>query len=211
MSRGGSRAGAGRPGYRPQTQTLLRLSLDEIRVSGAFRNGAESCCTWTGGGGSDRGVARLHVSSQGDSISITVQTAGAHDGGRTFNFSIRLVYTSSQLGGQRAWFECPNCRGKKVHLYVVPSLGALACGPCLRVAYRVQSLSPMDRMWYRLDKLEQRLGGGGRSWDKVSRPKGMHRRTFLRLSDAYHRLWYSMLRGALEDDDRRRGVAGSEY
>lgn len=211
MSRGGFRAGAGRPGYRPQTQALLRLSLDEIRVSGALRKGVASSCTWTGSGGTDRGVASLRVSSDGDSISITVQPTGARDSGRSLNVSIRLTYTASHLGGQRTWFECPNCRGKKVHLYVAPSLGALVCGPCLGVAYRVQSLSPMDRMWHRLAKLEHRLAGGGRCWDKISRPKGMHLRTFLRLSDAYHRLWYSMLRGALEDDDRRRGVVAIEY
>jgi hypothetical protein len=99
------------------------------------------------------------------------------------NYPVRIEWTPCHYGGARAWFLCPaNGCGKRVaklHLN-----GAIfACRHCYRLAYASQRENLDDRASRRADKIRDRL-----KWEPGilnghgSKPKGMHWRTYQRLT-----------------------------
>lgn len=91
-----------------------------------------------------------------------------------------LVTTPCRYGGTRAWWQCPCC-GRRVALLYVGNLPA--CRHCYGLAYRCTRETAYDRATRRADTLRERLG-----WEPGilngdgTKPKGMHWRTFERLS-----------------------------
>jgi hypothetical protein len=87
-------------------------------------------------------------------------------------------------GGERAWFLCPaeGC-GRRVARLYVGGAGIFACRYCYGLAYACQRESADDRGARRADKIRDRLG-----WEPGilngpgGKPKGMHWRTFDRLT-----------------------------
>ncbi|MFO1351536.1 MAG: hypothetical protein U1F68_13065 [Gammaproteobacteria bacterium] len=101
-------------------------------------------------------------------------------------YPVRLVWTPCTYGGKRAWFLCPalGCRRRVAILYG----GAIfACRHCYRLAYPSQRENAHDRALRRRDRIRARLG-----WEPGilrptgDKPKGMHRKTFFRLTDEHH-------------------------
>jgi hypothetical protein len=93
-------------------------------------------------------------------------------------YSVWIVHTSCHFGGWRPWFRCPaeGCGRRVGKLYL--GNRHFFCRPCYRLRYGCQLEREWDRLLRRREKLERRLGEDG--W---SRPKGMHRRTYDRLTD----------------------------
>lgn len=96
--------------------------------------------------------------------------------------TLELSWTQPTYGGLRPWFVC-ECGRRAAVLYV--TRGTLGCRRCLGLAYpsqrerRVETLyRQMMAAWARLEAV------GGTS----GRPKGMHRRTYVRLGLAVLKL-----------------------
>jgi hypothetical protein len=100
------------------------------------------------------------------------------------NYSVLLDRTPCQYGGERVWIRCPakGC-GRRVAILYGGSI--FACRNCYRLAYPSQRQSVGDRADARAWAIRERCGGWGSLFDPVFRPKGMHRRTFRRLEQAY--------------------------
>ena len=99
---------------------------------------------------------------------------------------VHLVTTPCHMGGKRHWFLCP-ARGCGKRAAVLYGGGIFACRKCYQLAYPSQRESTEDRATRRADRIRDRLGwpGGileGAGWGK---PKGMHWRTYERLSDKH--------------------------
>lgn len=93
---------------------------------------------------------------------------------------IRLEWTPCHYGGCRPWFTCPRCGRRSRHIY----LGVVAaCRVCHDLAYQCQRETDTDRALRKARKINERLGGTS---DLVNpplhKPKGMHWRTFDRLT-----------------------------
>jgi hypothetical protein len=94
---------------------------------------------------------------------------------------VPITWTPCNYGGKRPWFLCPgvvngrNCGRRVAKLYVAGKY--FLCRHCYGLSYSSQNENEMDRALRKVSKLEARLGDC-----KWSKPKGMHQRTFERLS-----------------------------
>lgn len=184
MGRGGSRWGAGRPGYRVKAEQLQRIEIGRWHRGGYLRQGTSFSWSWNCGGEptGSRGVRIFGADSL--RLEYTVTT---NDDPRDGSQTIRLARTECHYGGGRPWFVCPVCQRRAGLLFL--RAGRLACRHCQRVAYTSQSSDALDRTWLEQSKIEARLD---KHWQ---RPSGMRYRTYERLIDV------------LEDCEYRRNLA----
>jgi hypothetical protein len=185
MGTGGSRYGAGRPGYRLKAESVQRIDVRDFARRGVLKAGWFSW-SWNRGGEPTGSIGvRVH-----DSYSLALEYR-VHDyyadTWHQANQSVRVNYTACTYGGKRPWFACPVCSRRIAVLYLRSS--RFACRHCQRVAYRSQSEDALGRMWRKQTKIEKRLG------DNWQRPKGMRRRTYEGLLDM------------LNECEQRRGEA----
>jgi hypothetical protein len=92
-----------------------------------------------------------------------------------------VTWTPCHYGGARPWFECPLCHRRAGKLYL---RRVWLCRICARLAYGTTRVGKPARLDHWAWKLERRLGlrwNADQTWWRVTRPKGMHRRTFDRL------------------------------
>jgi hypothetical protein len=100
-------------------------------------------------------------------------------------YPIWISHTPCHYGSQRPWLHCParECGRRVAILYG----GAFfACRRCHHLAYESQRERDYERALRRAQSIQERLGGSGcvDEW-RPKRPKGMHRRTFWRLTRRY--------------------------
>jgi hypothetical protein len=94
---------------------------------------------------------------------------------------IRVLWTGCHLGGERPWFLCPHCQRRVARLF--NGLGTYHCRACVgNPPYASQTKSAQNRPHFQLCKLRLRLGGeASLTAPFPERPRGMHRRTYMRL------------------------------
>jgi len=129
-------------------------------------------------------------------------------GGGSVEQAVLLTTTPCTYGGVRHWFVCPaqGC-GRRVRvLYLAPSATHFACRHCASVVYASTRATPSERLARREAKIESRMG-----WpDEYGgpRPRGMHRRTFKRLSTLHTVLSLHRHEQALDSVLKQEGLAG---
>ena len=94
--------------------------------------------------------------------------------------------TACHFTGVRPWFVCQaHCNGRNGGRRAAILYGAgelFACRRCYGLSYTSQQQMPLHRGLEQARKIRMRLGGGVDLLEPFAqRPKGMHRRTFLRL------------------------------
>ena len=99
------------------------------------------------------------------------------------NYPVYLNWTPCHLGGKRPWFLCP-AQGCDRRVAILYGGAIFACRHCYQLAYESQREAAYDRAARKADKIREKLdwpGGilNGSGWGK---PKGMHWKTFHRLS-----------------------------
>jgi hypothetical protein len=98
----------------------------------------------------------------------------------THNQVIQFVKTPCHFGGERYWFQCPQCSRHVVVIY--EKQNKFLCRHCHNLSYTSQVVADDDRLRLKARKLRDRLGATHNlSVPITERPKGMHRNTFLRL------------------------------
>lgn len=98
---------------------------------------------------------------------------------------VEIVTTRCTYGGERRWFLCPKCDRRCAVLYE-----GFRCRLCIRGRYRVERLSPLDRMIVKARKLRQRLGQDepSPSGPIPDKPHRMRWHTYLRIRAEIERL-----------------------
>ena len=105
------------------------------------------------------------------------------NGSVTRVISIKIVRTSCNLGGSRAWWLCPSCGRRAAVLY---RWSTFECRKCQSVHYKCQSENDQERVLRRANSLRRRLGWGpGVANPRGSKPRGMHWRTYKALTALY--------------------------
>ena len=167
MGTGGTRCGAGRPGYRLKAEHTLKVDIRVWHKRRLLWVGGTNTWSWSRGGES-AGSIRFTVNA--DNIRLTYSVNG-QDASQT----IRTTTTSCRYGGARTWFECPVCRGRCAVLFM--RAGRFACRQCQRVSYSSQSGSAHDRANTRYHQLAALIEAGKPKWQRWA--------TFNRLEDRF--------------------------
>jgi hypothetical protein len=101
---------------------------------------------------------------------------------------VRVSWSKVHLGGERPWLHCTHCERRVARLY--RGLAGYFCRACVgNPPYASQWLGAQGRAHDQACKLRLRLNGEARlSTPFPERPRGMHRRTYLRLRQEGMRL-----------------------
>lgn len=175
--------GSGRryQGGKDTTSDMRALDVRRLQRDGLLTPGQAFGWNWTRNG---EEVASIQVRTEADRVILNYRSRSNGGDWQPMEYPVHLEWTGCNLGGRRAWFLCPaNGCGRRVALLYLGSAGIFACRHCYRLAYACQRESNYDRQARRADKIRERLGWepgilNGSGW----KPKGMHRRTFERLT-----------------------------
>ncbi len=168
MGTGGSRFGAGRPGWKMKAEQSLPLDVRAFHRRGILQPGSICSGSWSWMWTNGEPAGNVGYSFDGKSLRLNFSANGQ---GKTQ--SILVTRTGCRFGGSRPWFCCPNCDRRVAVVY--HRRGRFACRGCQRIAYLCQSEDAIGRAWRRQRKVEAKLGEGG------ERPSGMHATTYERL------------------------------
>jgi hypothetical protein len=169
MGKGGTRYGAGRPGWHAKAEACQRLDVRTMRRQGALRPSSGGLWGWTNSETGER-VASITYSNKADGSAVVLKY---QCNGEPCEHSIGLTSTHGPVGGVRPWFRCPVGNERVAILYF--RHGRFACRRCNRIAYMSQSEDWLGRVWRRQRKIEARLA------EDSARPIGMHGKTYRRL------------------------------
>lgn len=172
MGRGGSRYRAGRSGWRRKCEHLLRLDVRVLARRGCLTPPQWFSWRWSRDG-EPCGSISLRVVD--DHVQFTYTRTPRDSEPKTFDYPVWLDRTPCPYGGSRPWVRCPRCHWRSAVLYGLASDGRFGCRRCMRLAYASEGESPLDRLWRKQRKLENRLGDSG------ERPKRMRLRTYERI------------------------------
>lgn len=168
MAKGGTRYGAGRPGWHRKAESCLRLDVRELARRGML-GGGHFGWHWT----------NTRTGERVGSISVWVKQ---HDMELAYSANdkpvaqtIGLERTPCPFGGSRPWLRCGHCHRRVAVVFF--GGGRFACRRCNRVVYTSQSEDGIGRGWRRQAKLEARLG---ENW---TRPPGMRQATYKRIRE----------------------------
>jgi hypothetical protein len=171
MGTGGSRYGAGRPGWRRKCEHLPRLHVRHFHGKGYLKQGRHAW-SWNRG---DEPAGSVSVYLDPNTVTVTYQWTPS--GGKPIPRStvFRLQETQCHFGGVRYWFGCPWCGRRCAIIYGVSGDGYFGCRRCLKLGYSSESEGAMDRLWRQQLKLEATLG------DNYQKPKWMRMKTYERI------------------------------
>lgn len=135
-------------------------------------------------------AASIYVDVALDLDYVTLRYQNISDGGEPKNFScqVLLMWMDCNLGGRRPWFICP-VRGCGRRVAILYGGSIFACRHCYNLAYQCQRETMGDRASRQAEKIRDKLKWmpgilNGEEW----KPKGMHWKTFERLSARHNYL-----------------------
>lgn len=121
--------------------------------------GAVGTLTWSVG---DDVVATVqyHYHPTGDAfqLSYTVNSSSREEPA-DISYAVPLERTPANLGGERVWFNCPNCDTRRAKLYKPPGRERFQCRECHDLLYESQTYSSglgdaCDRMEQAIRRIE---------------------------------------------------------
>jgi hypothetical protein len=131
-------------------------------------------CAWIGG--------YIEESSLVLKYTVTDRNGESED----MEYDVDIDWTRCNLGGERPWFLCPaaGC-GRRVAILYMGRI--FACRHCCDLAYESQREPPDLRLHRQANKIRARLGWKPGIFNPTGwKPKGMHWRTYSRLTHRHH-------------------------
>jgi hypothetical protein len=104
--------------------------------------------------------------------------------GQPADYRVRITSTPCHYGGRRWWWKCPQSGHRIAKLYLPPGATIFAARKVYRLAYRSQRVTALDRSHDRQRRLYRKPGADYDCFEQAipPRPKGMHRKTYQRLT-----------------------------
>ncbi len=204
---GGSGSGRGYQGGKATTNDMRTLDVRRLQRDGLLTPGRAFGWQWTRNG---EDVASIQMRTEVDRVMLSYRSRNNGGEWQPMEYPVYLEWTPCHLGGRRAWFRCP-VSGCGRHVAILYGGTIFACRHCYRLAYASQREAEDDRARRQAEKIRRRLGwpAGIPNPDR-GKPKGMHWRTFERLTAAHEACAEASLAGVvkwLESMKRRqRGV-----
>jgi hypothetical protein len=178
--------GSGRRSHAGKDTTSDYRSLDVRRLQrdDLLTPGLSFGWNWTRDGET---VASIQVRTETNRVMLKYRHKSGGSDWQPMDYSVGLDWTECRLGGRRPWLICPalGC-GRRVALLYIGGAGIFACRHCYKLAYACQRERRDDRAARRADRIRERLGWeAGILNNDGGKPKGMHWRTFERLTAAH--------------------------
>lgn len=158
------------------TDELIALDIRQLAREGHLGVERMSWGSWTRRDGMN---ITLHTHTRHDGLWVEWRTRARDESTwHAFNRLLTLECTAMHLGGERVWWHCPRCDKRVAILYG----RELACRHCWALTYRCRNETREDSASRQANKVRRKLGWPvGILNDVGGRPKGMHRKTYLRL------------------------------
>jgi hypothetical protein len=122
----------------------------------------------------------FEIRAHDDGLILTLARRGAPPGPAKF---VDIEKHARAFGGFQGYFRCPDCRCRYTALILYGE--RFSCRRCYRLPYQSQRSRTYDRLLTKARKAEALLRGISPQecigMDPPDRPKGMHRRTYMRL------------------------------
>lgn len=165
-------------GAKDTTEDSLPLDIRKLRRAGVLIHGRQFGWEWTV---NDRPVASIRVRVEAQRVVLLYRYKNRGDEWQDVVQPVYVDHTPCAYGGMRPWWFCPTC-GRRVAILYGPGK-FFACRHCYTLAYVSQRETADDRAARRADRIREKLGWepgilNGKAW----KPKGMHWRTFERLT-----------------------------
>ncbi len=171
---------------RQDTAGLLTLDVRHMQRTGVLQPGTRATWQWTRADGEPAGTIETIMSRERPRLTLEYPTRrdGETDWTR-HSIPVWLDTTPCNYGGERTWFLCPHCQQRRAVLFSVG--GHFACRACHDLAYASTREGETDRCDRRIRRVADRLGSDGKGrrgflWTMPDKPKGMHWRTYDRLT-----------------------------
>ena len=175
------------------TDDYRRLDVRALHRAEMLAAGNAAMWSW-----SSRGVLRASVHVRAEAGQLILNYSATSNGERKdYRYPVGLSWTPCRFGGERPWFLCPSCQRRVAILF---GGAVFACRHCYRLAYESQRERDYDRLAGRADKIRRRLGWpvGILNATPRTKPRGMHWRTFWRLTAEHDALVDASLAGMAE-------------
>jgi hypothetical protein len=127
-------------------------------------------------------VASIRVRTESSRVILTYRHRRDCEDWNDESYPVYLDWSSCNFGGRRHWFLCP-AQGCSRRVAILYSGGIFACRHCHRLAYKSQREALHDRAARRANSIRKKLGWEpGVFSDDGCKPKGMHWRTYAKLT-----------------------------
>jgi hypothetical protein len=190
-------AGSGRHwhyGAKDTTEDYRSLDVRRWKRDGLLRPGHSFGWQWSRQG---EVVASIRVRSESDQVILTYKHRSGGEDWKDESYPVHLEWTDCHIGGQRPWFICP-ARGCGLRVALLYGGGIFACRHCYELAYSSQRETSDDRAARKADRIRVKLGWEPRILNGVGgKPKGMHWKTFDRLTSRHDSLVQISLDGLI--------------
>ena len=173
--------GSGQSTCRRTVESMLDLDVRKLQRKGMLEHNVRSVQSW-----SSRGelFAQANVIAGSDSINIAYTLTDRLGHKSDVEQHVWLTTTTCNFGGERVWFDCPQCARRVAIVYLSK---IVACRKCQDVNYQCQRETDSDRTLRRLHKIQDKLLAGTYSAFEPppQRPAGMKQRKYNRLVREY--------------------------
>ena len=192
---GGIGSGRRYQGGKDTTSDMRPLDIRKLQRDGLLTPGRAFGWHWTVNGNE---VASIQMRTEVDRVILNYRSRSNGGEWQPMEYPVYLEWTPCNLGGRRAWFLCP-ARGCGRRVAILYGGSIFACRHCHKLAYACQRETDDDRAMRRADTIRRRLG-----WEpgilngEGGKPKGMHWRTFNRLTAEYLGFAEASLAGAMK-------------
>lgn len=169
-------------GARNTTEDSMAIDVRCWRKAGLLTPGASFVTQWHRAG---KEVGSIRVRAQSGCVELSYRHRSIGGEWKEAHYPVVLEWMPCNAGGQRPWFRCPvwSCGRRVAILY---NNGLFACRHCCELAYPSQRKSNAERAARKANRIRKKLGWQpGLFSPKGGKPKGMHWRTFLRLTTEY--------------------------
>ena len=198
-------------GGKDTTDDCRSLDVRWFQRKGLLAAGRSADVNWSRNGKKE---AAISVRAESGRVILDYRHQRGGDEWKSQNYPVRIEWTPCNYKGARAWFICPaqGCGRRVAKLYLGGTI--FACRHCYKLVYECQRESRADRAARRADTIRRRLG-----WDvgifnpPGGKPKGMHSRTYQRLTikhDAHVGISLNIMQQRMRMIEARFGDIGDD-
>lgn len=168
-------------GARNTTGDYRSIDVRWLKRRGCLRPGYSGSISWTCW---DEVTGSICLRAEPGRVVLDYRSRDHGGEWESLRYGVHLDTTPCNLGGVRHWFLCP-AQGCGRRVAVLYGGRIFACRHCYDLSYPSQRDDAGDRAARKADRIRERLGweggilNGAEPWNK---PKGMHWRTFERLT-----------------------------